>query len=367
MLPQCSHITRKRGVYYYRRRLPGDAKREIAVSLRTRMFREAQWLAAKLDREFQRMVGSVTKDNVSTDIGAIAKQYLRDCLQYDLSVRQARAGQVLTGWDKWASSIEAVEEELHAAKAELTGRGRPDRHTELIDWLMDQHKVPEDQRQKLVFAILRAHVAQWETIRQRTLGNFAYVPDDLKEAPPAQLNGATVQVSSGPLISEVLPSFLDYMSKHEGWRGQTLAQNKTTYAMFLECCGDMPVTAYERNHLAAFYDLLRALPKLYSKTAAWRGLSHAKIAARTRDEDHERLAMKTIKRHFSALGRLFGYLRQRGEYPGENPAYGFDFPDKRRARAKRSMWEGESLTKLFSSPVWIGCAILQRGARGQAS
>ena len=129
----------------------------------------------------------------------------------------------------------------------------------------------------------------------------------------------------------------------------------------------MPVTAYERNHLAAFYDLLRALPKLYSKTAAWRGLSHAKIAARTRDEDHERLAMKTIKRHFSALGRLFGYLRQRGEYPGENPAYGFDFPDKRRARAKRSMWEGESLTKLFSSPVWIGCAILQRGARGQAS
>jgi len=50
MLPQCSHITRKRGVYYYRRRLPGDAKREIAVSLRTRMFREAQWLAAKLDQ-----------------------------------------------------------------------------------------------------------------------------------------------------------------------------------------------------------------------------------------------------------------------------------------------------------------------------
>lgn len=166
-----------------------------------------------------------------------------------------------------------------------------------------------------------------------------------------------------PLLSEILPGFLDYMSKHEGWRGQTVAQNQTTYAMFIECCGDMPVTGYERKHLAAFHDLLRALPKLYSKSAAWRDLPLAEIAARTKDEDHERLAMKTVKRHFAALGRLFAYLKERGEYQGENPAYGFKFPDKGRARHKRSMWEGEPLRKLFASPVWTGCHSEGRRAR----
>ena len=74
MLPQCSHITRKRGVYYYRRRLPGDAKREITVSLRTRMFREAQWLAAKLDQEFRKVMSSVKKYEKPEDIQRIARE-----------------------------------------------------------------------------------------------------------------------------------------------------------------------------------------------------------------------------------------------------------------------------------------------------
>ena len=84
MLPQCSHITRKRGVYYYRRRLPGDAKREIAVSLRTRMFREAQWLAAKLDQEFRKVMSSVKKYEKPEDIQRIAREYLSSKLEHDM-------------------------------------------------------------------------------------------------------------------------------------------------------------------------------------------------------------------------------------------------------------------------------------------
>jgi site-specific recombinase XerD len=356
MLPQCSHITRKRGVYYYRRRLPQHPTRELTLSLRTRSFREAQWLAATLDREFRKLMSSMKKYEKPEDIQGIARDYLKGALETDLWERQARAGQSLTGWFHWALSFEFADEQLDKAQGELSGRGNPERHGELVDWLMDRHGVPEDQRKELFFAILRAHVAQWETIRHRALGNFNYTPPDLDEERPPQSNGVTVlPAAAGPLLSEVLPSFLDFMSQNEEWRGQTLEQNTTTYEMFKECCGDLPVTTYERKHLAAFYDLLRGLPRLYSKSAAWRGLSLAEVVARTKDEEHERLAMKTIKRHFSALGVLFAYLKQRGEYVGENPAYGFRFPDKGRTRDKRSMWEGESLAKLFSSPVWTGC------------
>ena len=153
------------------------------------------------------------------------------------------------------------------------------------------------------------------------------------------------------------------MSKHEGWRGQTLAQNTSTYNIFIKCCGDKPVTAYDRKDLAGFFDTLRALPKLYSKSAQWRGLTVPEIAKSSAHQEHERLAMKTVKRHFSALGRLFAYLKQRGEYVGENPAYGFEFPDKGRARDKRSKWEGEPLMKLFASPVWTGSFSEDRRSR----
>ena len=338
MLPRCSHITRKRGIYYYRRRLPGATKRELALSLRTRMFPEAQWLSQRLDGAFERVLQRMAEQNKDrADIGAIAKQYLRGCLDYDLSQKQAWAAQPpKTDRDKWFASIHFVAEELGSARDDLVGRGRPDRHAQLIDMLMDEHKVPEDQRGELTLAILRAHVAKWETIRKRALGDFS----DL-DTQPAQANDVRLEpAATSPLLSEVLPGFLDLMSKQEEWRGQTLAQNTTTYAMFAECCGDKPVATYERKDLAAFYDLLRALPRLYSKSAQWKGLAAAEIAKCTKEQDHERLAMKTIKRHFSALGRLFAYLKQRGEYTGENPAYGFEFPDKRRTRDKRSMWDG---------------------------
>jgi hypothetical protein len=287
MLPQCSHITRKRGVYYYRRRLPQHPSRELALSLRTRCFREAEWLAAKLDKEFLVIMSSLKNDEKAADIQRIAREYLKDKLEADLLERRAQAGRVLTGWSKWFSSPEFADEELHKATADLAGSGNPGRHSDLIDWLMDQHGVPAGQRQELFFAILRAHVAEWETIRERTRGNFSFTPQDLvdKAVQSSTVVAIAEAPSPAPRLSEVLPGFLDFMSKHESWTGQTLAQNKTTYTMFVECCGDLPITAYERRHCATFHDVLLALPKLYAKSAAWRGLSLVEVVARTRDED----------------------------------------------------------------------------------
>lgn len=370
MLPQRSHITRKRGVYYYRRRLPRPFIGEIAVSLRTKNFLQADWLSQRLDSAFERVLQGMTESSDTRgDIAEIAKQHLRESLEHDLLVRQARAGKHPAGrWDKWAFSIHAIDLQLDAAKDVLAGRRTPDDlKAEQIDWLMEQHKVPEEQRQELTFAILSADVRKWETIRKRTLGE----PDGYQDAYPAPANGSPVAASgpnpvaavASPRFSEILPGFLTFMSEQGVWRGQTLAQNKATYDMFIECCGDRPVASYERKDLAAFFDLLRGLPKLYAKSREWKDLPLAEIVAQTEKQDHERLSITTMKRHFSALGRLFDHLRKRGEYPGENPAYGFEFPDKRRAREKRRMWEGESLTKLFSSPVWTGCFSEARRSR----
>ena len=361
MLPQCSHITRKRGVYYYRRRLPRHPTRELTLSLRTRSFREAQWLAALLDREFRKVMSSMKKYEKPEDIQRIARDYLRSKLEHDIEVRIASRGIGVYSRSTEpggivADDLEWIEGELLGARARLRERLYDhERHT--IDGVMEYHAVPAQHRNALAHALFRADVEFWETVIERTKGNPYAEPPMLRASRPVLPNGAAapLKAPTGPLFSEVLPSFLDFMSKQNKWRGQTLVQNKTTYDMFVECCGDLPVTTYERKHLAAFYDLLLALPKLYSKSAEWRDLSLAEIVARTKEADHERLSMTTVKRHFAALSRFFAKMKERGEYTGENPAHRFDFDDNRRDRDKRSMWQGEPLQKLFSSPVWTGC------------
>ncbi|MGE5774008.1 MAG: DUF6538 domain-containing protein, partial [Hyphomicrobiales bacterium] len=127
MLPQCSHITRKRGIYYYRRRLPGCVSGEVTLSLRTRLFREAQWLAARLDIEFGRIIASV-KDNTKTpDIQRIAHEYLKRKLEHDMEQRAAsphvgvysrssEPGRIA------ADDLEWVDGELQTARTELRER-----------------------------------------------------------------------------------------------------------------------------------------------------------------------------------------------------------------------------------------------------
>jgi hypothetical protein len=286
----------------------------------------------------------VKDDTKTPDIQRIAREYLKKKLKDDMEQRAAsphigvysrstEPGRIA------AEDLEWVEGELQTARTEL--HERLYKHQEpLIDAIMEDHAVPPDQRNALAHAIFQANVAFWETIRERTLGNFSDCSQEAEEtqAGPAAISD-TLPTVVGPRLSEVLSPFLELMSAQEVWRGQTLAQNKATYDMFIEYCGDLPVAGYERRHLASFFDLLRGLPKLYSKSAEWKGLPLADIVERSKDQDHERLSIKTMKRHFSALGRLFEHLRKRGEYPGENPAYGFEFPDKRRARDKRRMWE----------------------------
>jgi integrase len=128
-----------------------------------------------------------------------------------------------------------------------------------------------------------------------------------------------------------------------------------TYRLFKEVCGDLPVQQYQQEHLTTFYDLLSRLPALWSKSPQWRGKSLEQIAASAQGGGHKLLTMKTLARHFSALSGFFGHLKSRGEYIGDNPAQGRDFPVNRKLNEARDMWVSDELSLLLSSPVWSGC------------
>ncbi|MGH9805668.1 MAG: hypothetical protein ACRD9W_00120, partial [Terriglobia bacterium] len=80
-----------------------------------------------------------------------------------------------------------------------------------------------------------------------------------------------------PRFSEVPPSFLDFMSKDNGWRGQTLAQNTATYKMFIACCDDRPVTKYELKDLAAFMTYYAGFRSFTPRALSGRGSLSSKL------------------------------------------------------------------------------------------
>jgi hypothetical protein len=240
---------------------------------------------------------------------------------------------------------------LEDARRALAARDFPSVE-EAVRHLLAENRLPESAHNAPAYGVLDAHVRLFEELQRRTLGQSPVAL--FTEALPAE-TAPQPSRPPAPLFSELLPKYIDVAVKDKGWRGQSKAQNEATFAMFKEVCGDRPVNAYTRAILSDFYNTLRALPALYSKDKRWRALPLRDVVEAAKDDPAERLTMKTLKRHFSALGGFFTYAKRHGHIEGENPAYGFEFPSKGRANSKRKMWEGETLRNLFKSPVWTGC------------
>jgi hypothetical protein len=146
MLPQCSHrershkcfhITRKRGVYYYRRRLPSPPGGEIAVSLGTSNYREAEHKATLLDHVFE--AARATMTTTPADLQKTLRDYLRSTLDIDAEARMNTApGKPVyagsrDGEDPVDTDLEVIDDLLGDAREALSprrdGAGRPRHRT----------------------------------------------------------------------------------------------------------------------------------------------------------------------------------------------------------------------------------------------
>jgi hypothetical protein len=106
-----TRLTRKDGVYYYRRRLPGPDRTDVAVSLGTRNFREAEHLAEGLDLLYSRTVKTVSDPS---ELRTILRNFLREVLEDDTTMRlAARPGlPVYTSPDQVNEERDAVDADL---------------------------------------------------------------------------------------------------------------------------------------------------------------------------------------------------------------------------------------------------------------
>ena len=377
--PKRSHkdakgISRKRGIYYFRRQLPDPLEGEIAISLWTRKYREAEYLAEALNALFSHTVRTVSSP---TELRTILRAYVDEQLAEDAEMRlTAPPGRSLftdgsrIDRDHTAHDVdrEIISLALADAREALATRDFGSVAVS-VQHLMSEHDIPEGQRNALAHGVLEANVRALKEILRRVKGEAPVIFPD--QSPPSGTPPVAPTPSPakppGPLFSVFLPQYVEYAVRHKEWRGQTRAQSEATFAMFAEVCGDLPVEAYTRRNLSDFYTVLLGLPSLYSKDKRWRGRPLREVAAEVaEDTTVKRLTMKTAARHFSALGAFFTYAKRHGLIEGDNPAHGFEFPKTGRQNDKRKMWEGEKLRQLFQSPVWTGSHPTFRSQPGKA-
>lgn len=179
----------------------------------------------------------------------------------------------------------------------------------------------------------------------------------------------------GKLLSEVHEEYERYMmsslAKSDRWTNQTKLQNAMTIRLLIEFAGDRPINGYGEDEARSFKVALEHLPRMHGRSPDWRvpmrdAVKRVKALVESGENPPECLAMKTIKRHMSALSGLFSWVKERPEDYGYRGANHFQGHRYGRSEVKRWMWETEDLQALFNTPIWTGCDLSRRAKPGTA-
>jgi integrase len=363
-LPLGSHLTRKRGLFYYRRLLPGVSRREVAISLLTRSFREAEHLASQLDRSFLEALQVVSMNETAKSppsVAEVIKAHLREQLAKHMSFRPDApgGGDPIVGWP-----LPLLQETLEKVLGELQRRDPHDYKHE-VDELLRLNELPDSARRMVGIGVLETRAAVFKEAILRARGGVSmFAPEEqaaaTTEAPtPAPLLPPAPPPAphAKPKASELVEPFFKRRTDIDNTRQQVMAQERATLLRFIEACGDRPIDTYGRGDMTAFMDILRRLPPTYGRSPKGKTVALAEIIAKADAAGASRLTDKTVKRHLSAISQFFqtavdlGHLTVSAKV---DMVGSHRFKANKQARTQRDMWTPEELTKLFKSPVWTG-------------
>jgi len=124
---------------------------------------------------------------------------------------------------------------------------------------------------------------------------------------------------------------------------------------FTELNGDLPISAYTKEHVKRYKNVLAQLPK--HLPASIREQSFAVIAEMARKGElvGDRLSPSTINKRLIALSSLFKYAEE-NDYVERSPVKGQLLPKTSHNREKpRIEYTPEDLTIIFHAPIYMGC------------
>lgn len=379
------NVVRRGGTFYFRRAVPrrlaaAIGRRELKFSLSTADTKLARLRSRHLyvasEQLFARLEGTMLTPEI---IDRLVRDFYD--LATEIDTLNRLSSPPLTP-SQHEGLVGSLVEHREAIKSEL-GRGDFAIASLAASLTIARAGLTVDdlERRQVEQALMRVGLDVLRAAESRLAGDFSYSPTDplLKTRLPAEDASPSspnhVVAGAGPdkprkpgrpakelTLSQIVGQFLQHQTKGRLWDPQTVAQARKSYEIFQEVGGNKALREYQRSDAARFKETLQDLPANYGKAPEFRGKSIAEIGRidEKRKESSPRLALRTVKRHFSALSSLFRWAIQEG-LADANPFIGFTFPSALRANEQRDMWSEEELKALFTTPVWQGC--LSHGRR----
>jgi len=369
-----TRLTRRAGIYYYRRRGPLGRPSEIALSLRTRNYREAEWLAESLDGHLHRnMMANMTID----EIRALCRELLERLLEDDRARRvdyRERGRPVFASrhhledhdGDILGADKEAYGDDAHFWR-DVLAEGDFEAVSETVDEILEGREVTDTERRMLSVGVIEAFIKARELGQARSAGDAFTVLDLEPGAGISLLGPAGILRSSQPVTvspardtppaSEVTKGFMESVALNEV-RQQTLAQTKASIDLFIKAVGDRPMHTYGGADGQVYWNALRQLPSDHHKLG--RGdekRTIEEVIERGKREGKDVLALRSLQRHKHVLEAFMAYANRQGHADDKvlKITEGWKMPKKRVAANKqRPLWRTVDLQQLFASPIWRG-------------
>ncbi len=402
-------LVKRRGIFYYRVRVPGDiqtafGRKEIWRSLdtadksqaRQRFHNIAAGLLGDFEEKRKELAARHALSNLAVepsaifyDVNAIARKHYQD-----VTDREEAKGIVLfqLSRDKpkefrrrvYVPSECVVLLDFHYQEAEVAT---------FESWL--DYLYGEGDIEKVVAFIERKRLqGRLATIRKaraaRNLGEFVALADQLApnigDAQRRQLiraltdaelmaleklsgeddgysSFAAVPVSSSitsssapldmPFLSDVKRTFLE--DKRRGGKSTgALEEQFKAIDDFLEIIGSKPIDAYGKKDVREYLDVIQSIPPNAQKKLEFRNLGLKAVSERARDLHSPGPNIKTTHKKFDAISALFKWLGRHYDHMPPNPFDGMRPQERTNVRDERNPFTTDELKKIFSAPPYAG-------------
>lgn len=377
-----AHITRRSGVYIYRRRVPDDVresgffggKSHYQVSLRTGDLNEAKSRALPLGIRFDAEVANLRAGSVKSPVLKPGEQRVLtdealESIQakwWSDTIRRDRENRAMADADpggEWAERMESSDDHLHFDVAQLMD---PTKGRDALLRLKDRLKAEwtdfvalearrwgvsadSNDYKRIENAVVEAQIDALKGTHLAWLGQEA-------EATSRKVQrGLTrnLKPQSSWTIMQLALHVLEVQPKGESWRHKVLEQ---VVPLFVSHLGQpRPISNIVASDIRSFLEAMSQCPTNARQRFPGRSLADAVQLNRARTKPFPTVSANTIRdTHFAVLRALFGYAVSQ-EWLDASPAERVKVTGATKKGGSRPSFKMEELQTLLSMPVFTGC------------
>jgi len=377
-----AHITRRSGVFIYRRRVPDDVreseffggKSHYQVSLRTGDLNEAKTRALPLGIRFDAEVANLRAGSLKAPIlksgeqrvlteealESIRAKWWSDTLQQD-RINRAMADEDPKG--EWAERMASSDDHVHFDVAQLMD---PTNGREALLRLKGRLKVEwadfvaVDARRwgvssgshdykRIEDAIVEAQI---DALKATHLAWLGQEPEPTSQKVKRGLT-RNLKPQSSWTVTQLALHVLEVQPKGDSWRHKVLEQ---VVPLFVSHLGQpRPISNIASSDIRSFLEAMSQCPTNATQRFPGRSLAEAIQLNRARAKPFPTVSANTIRdTHFAVLRALFGYAVSQ-EWLVASPAERVKVSGATKKGGSRPSFKVEELQALFNMPVFTGC------------